>query len=130
MNRIVEIVAMTVGGLSLFLVAFVGFVSLSGRDVSEVAVLGKLFAAPTGGGEGPVAGEEHATEADHAPQDLSDAAVVEASLGDVLTVILDDGPVRGGTPSTVVDCSSFAGGVPRILREGAISATDIANALG
>ena len=62
--------------------------------------------------------------------DATTADLVAASLGDVLAVILDDGPVRGGTPSTVVDCSSFAGGVPRILREGAISATDIANALG
>ena len=50
MNRIVEIVAMAVGGLSLFLVAFVGFVSLSGRDVSQVAVLGKLFPAQEEGG--------------------------------------------------------------------------------
>jgi flagellar motility protein MotE (MotC chaperone) len=81
MNRIVEIVAMTVGGLSLFLVAFVGFVSLSGRDVSQVAVLGKLFPAPKEGGEEHVASEEHAAEAGDEPKDLSDAAVVEASLG-------------------------------------------------
>ena len=62
--------------------------------------------------------------------DATTAELVEASLGDVLAVILDDGPVRGGTPSTVVDCSSATGGVPRILREGAISAADITDALG
>lgn len=85
MNRLIEIGAMAVGGLSLFLVCFVGFVSLSGRDVREVAVIGKLFPAPPEGephGEAP-AGAEHAAEAgagEHA-QNLSDAAVIEASLG-------------------------------------------------
>ena len=37
--------------------------------------------------------------------DATTAQLVSASLGDVLALILDDGPVRGGTPSTVVDCS-------------------------
>ena len=58
----------------------------------------------------------------------TDAAVVERTLGGVLALILDDGPVRGGTASTVVDCSSVADS-PRVLREGAISAADIAAAL-
>ena len=59
--------------------------------------------------------------------DATNAQLVESSLGDVLAIILDDGPVRGGTPSTVVDCSSA--GEPRILREGAISAQRISAAL-
>ena len=58
----------------------------------------------------------------------TDAAVVERTLGDVLALIVDDGPVAGGTASTVVDCSSAAGS-PRVLREGAISAADITAAL-
>lgn len=58
----------------------------------------------------------------------TDAAVVERTLGDVLALIVDDGPVRGGTASTVVDCSSAAD-APRVLREGAISTADIAAAL-
>ena len=58
----------------------------------------------------------------------TDAAVVERTLGDVLALIVDDGPVRGGTASTVVDCSSAAD-APVVLREGAISAADIAAAL-
>jgi tRNA threonylcarbamoyl adenosine modification protein (Sua5/YciO/YrdC/YwlC family) len=61
--------------------------------------------------------------------DATTAELVAASLGDELSLIIDDGPVRGGTPSTVVDCSSAVAGVPRILREGAISAADIAEAL-
>jgi hypothetical protein len=48
MNRLIEIAVMAIGGLSLFLVAFVGFASLSGKDVSQVAVIGKLFPAPPG----------------------------------------------------------------------------------
>ena len=61
--------------------------------------------------------------------DATTAQRVADTLGPELAVIIDDGPVRGGTPSTVVDCSSAAGGVPRILREGAITAAEIAAAL-
>jgi L-threonylcarbamoyladenylate synthase len=58
----------------------------------------------------------------------TNAGLVEKTLGDLLAVIIDDGPVRGGTSSTVVDCSDAAV-PPRILREGAISAVDITAAL-
>ncbi len=60
--------------------------------------------------------------------DATTAELVESALGEELALIVDDGPVRGGTPSTVVDCSDPAV-PPRILREGAISAADIAAAL-
>ena len=53
--------------------------------------------------------------------DATTAQRVEESLGDDLALILDDGPVRGGVPSTVVDCSD-PDSPPRVLREGAISA--------
>jgi tRNA threonylcarbamoyl adenosine modification protein (Sua5/YciO/YrdC/YwlC family) len=60
--------------------------------------------------------------------DATSAERVDQSLGDVVSLIVDDGPVRGGTPSTVVDCSSeFA--PPSILREGAIAAERITDAL-
>ena len=83
MNRIIEIAAMAIGGLSLFLVAFVGFASLSGKDMSQVAVIGKLFPAPD---EGEGHGGETAEPAQAEPvakheKSLSDAAVLEASLG-------------------------------------------------
>ncbi len=61
--------------------------------------------------------------------DATTAQRVAETLGREVELIIDDGPVRGGTPSTVVDCSSAVGGVPRILREGAISAAAIAAAL-
>jgi len=90
MNKIIEMVALAVGGLSLFLVAFVGFASMSGRDVSMIAVIGKLFPAPAeDGGHGNASGEhasaagaegEHGEEGGHT-ESLSDSAVIEASLG-------------------------------------------------
>jgi tRNA threonylcarbamoyl adenosine modification protein (Sua5/YciO/YrdC/YwlC family) len=60
--------------------------------------------------------------------DATTAQRVVDSLGDEVALIVDDGPVRGGTPSTVVDCSD-PGAWPRVLREGAIPAADIAEAL-
>jgi L-threonylcarbamoyladenylate synthase len=60
--------------------------------------------------------------------DATTAARVEATLGQELALIVDDGPVRGGVPSTVVDCSDPAA-PPRVLREGAIPAAAIAAAL-
>jgi uncharacterized protein (DUF3084 family) len=77
MNRILEIFALAVGGVSLFTVALVGFTNLAGKDLSQVAVIGKLFPAP------PVeeAHEESAPVPAEGSAELSDAAVVEASLG-------------------------------------------------
>jgi L-threonylcarbamoyladenylate synthase len=56
----------------------------------------------------------------------ADAPGVLAQLGERVDLILDGGPARGGVPSTVVDCS---GETPRILRAGAIVATDLSAAL-
>jgi L-threonylcarbamoyladenylate synthase len=55
-----------------------------------------------------------------------DADAVEAALGGTVTLILDGGPSPGGTPSTVIDCSS---GPPRLLRSGAIAPAVLAAAL-
>jgi len=84
MNKIIEIIAMAVGGLSLFLVAFVGFASMSGRDVSQVALIGRLFPAPAPAGEPAEGGEASGAQPDDEGEratTLSDSAVVEASLG-------------------------------------------------
>jgi L-threonylcarbamoyladenylate synthase len=56
--------------------------------------------------------------------DATTAALVVAQLGDAVALVIDDGPVRGGIPSTVVDCSDLSAR-PRILREGAIPAAEI-----
>ncbi len=49
-----------------------------------------------------------------------------AYLGDVVGLVVDDGPVRGGISSSVVSC--LPGERPVVLREGAISAADIGSA--
>jgi L-threonylcarbamoyladenylate synthase len=62
-----------------------------------------------------ISGEPDATTADR----------VAAYFGDELALLIDDGPVRGGVPSTVVDCSD-PDRAPVVLREGSISAAEIA----
>lgn len=54
--------------------------------------------------------------------EASDAMEILDQLGEVIDLILDGGPARGGSPSTVVDCSRPGA---RILREGAIAAASI-----
>lgn len=58
----------------------------------------------------------------------TDASMVGSYFGEEISLIVDDGPVRGGLASTVVDCSD-PGASPKILREGAISSGRIAAAL-
>jgi len=52
---------------------------------------------------------------------------VHADLGDDVDLIVDGGPARIGIESTIVD---LTGKVPTILRQGAIGATALADALG
>ena len=55
--------------------------------------------------------------------DATSAAAVVASLGEQVALVVDDGPVRGGVPSTVVAC--LADGELQILRAGAITEADV-----
>lgn len=54
------------------------------------------------------------------------AAQAREQLGDAVSVYLDGGPATIGTASTIVDLS---GARPRILRQGAVPAADIAGVL-
>ena len=45
MGKFVEILAMTLGGISLFAVCFLGFAITSGKTLEEVPVLGSLVAS-------------------------------------------------------------------------------------
>jgi tRNA threonylcarbamoyl adenosine modification protein (Sua5/YciO/YrdC/YwlC family) len=63
-----------------------------------------------------LSGEPAATDADEA----------ERMLGDAVEVVLDDGPSPGGDASTIIDCT---GTRPRLLREGAITAAELAPVL-
>jgi tRNA threonylcarbamoyl adenosine modification protein (Sua5/YciO/YrdC/YwlC family) len=58
------------------------------------------------------------------------AQMVIDALGEVVGLVVDDGPVRGGVASTVVDCSGSAAPAPVVLREGAISSSQVFAALG
>lgn len=58
--------------------------------------------------------------------DATTAEEVVAQLRGRIALVLDGGPTPGGMPSTVVDCT--AGGI-RILREGAISESEIDRAI-
>lgn len=55
--------------------------------------------------------------------DSTTAQQVVASVGDEVALVLDDGPVKGGVPSTVVAC--LADGEIQILRAGAITEADV-----
>ncbi len=59
------------------------------------------------------------------PNSLTAAAVL-AQLAGRIDLIIDGGPVPGGVPSTVVDCTTAD---PTILREGPITAVDLEEAL-
>ena len=55
------------------------------------------------------------------------AAHVRDDLGDAVDLIVDGGPARVGVESTIVD---LTGGVPAVLRAGAITASQLGAALG
>ncbi len=76
MNRSIEIAVTAVGGLCLFVVAFLGFAKMSGVPMSKVAVLGQLFEAATS--KEP---ENVAPEVSVDPPRATSKQVIEASLG-------------------------------------------------
>ena len=59
-------------------------------------------------------------------REAGDAAEILAQLGNGIDLILDGGPARGGSASTVVDCS---GERPVVLRDGAIPIARLAEIL-
>jgi len=80
-------------------------------DPAALDLLGRT--GPLAVSSANVTGEPAATDADAA----------ELMLGESVAVILDGGPSSGSAASTIVDCT---GDRPRILREGAISAEELA----
>ncbi|MEX1254448.1 MAG: L-threonylcarbamoyladenylate synthase [Dehalococcoidia bacterium] len=52
---------------------------------------------------------------------------VRAQLGDSVDLVIDGGRCPGGSPSTVVDCTTDP---PRLIREGAISREELVRAAG
>ncbi|MBA3369708.1 MAG: threonylcarbamoyl-AMP synthase [Geodermatophilaceae bacterium] len=64
---------------------------------------------------GPL-GVSSANRSGHPPARTADEAI--EALGDLVAVVLDDGPRSDGEPSTIVDCTVDP---PRVLRVGAVS---------
>jgi L-threonylcarbamoyladenylate synthase len=84
------------------------------HDPAALELLGRT--GPLAVSSANVTGQPAATDADEA----------ERMLGESVEVILDGGPSSGALASTIVDCT---GSRPRILREGAISAAELAPVL-
>jgi L-threonylcarbamoyladenylate synthase len=71
----------------------------------------------------PVTGTSANRSGGRPPSSAMEAAF---HLGDLVALVIDGGPARGGVESTVVDVS---GDAPVILREGAVSRDDIEEAI-
>ena len=61
-------------------------------------------------------------------RDPRSAQEVAFQLGDMVALVIDGGPVRSGTASTVVDVTAEGG--PTILRQGGVTREEIEQALG
>ncbi len=77
----------------------------------------RLLSSPITGTSANIAG---------GPEPLT-AEDVREQLGDSIDYVIDGGQTRGGTPSTVVDCTVEP---PRIVRAGAISREELVRAAG
>lgn len=79
MSKLIEFAAMALGGLSLLAVSFVAFTMVSGTDMRDVAVIGKLL--PQVETDGEPAGEPASNDRLPDPPKRTDQQLVEASLG-------------------------------------------------
>jgi len=97
MSRGIELIVMGLGGLSLFLVAFLGFAAMSGTPLSEVAVIGPMF-APEEQEPPEEPGKEFATPGTAL---ATEKQIVEANMG-----ILGAFPLE--SPFTAAELQSLA----------------------
>lgn len=89
---------MALGGISLFLVCFLGFAAMGGVPVHEVAVIGKFFPAPPEDAPRPL----DESQAPPIPQFESDEEVLSASMGVLHTWKLD-APFTGEELKSLAD---------------------------
>jgi L-threonylcarbamoyladenylate synthase len=71
----------------------------------------------------PITGTSANRSGARAPRSAQEAAL---QLGDMVSLVIDGGPAKGGIESTVVDITDG----PRVLREGAVSKEALEEALG
>lgn len=79
MNRIIEYVAMALGGLSLFAVCFMGFAVMAGKPVNSLPVVGSFFEAPDLNEEDPSTTAQATPTTP--PRQRKDEDIVHSSLG-------------------------------------------------
>jgi len=78
MTKGIELLVMGLGGLSLFVCAFLGFAAMSGTPLSELAVIGPVFNEESGAADGL----QELSEEDGSKQLISTTKqVVEANMG-------------------------------------------------
>jgi L-threonylcarbamoyladenylate synthase len=73
----------------------------------------------------PVTGTSANRAGGRSPMTAQEAAM---SLGDLVTFVIDGGPVRSRVESTIVDLTAEGG--PKVLREGAISREELQKVMG
>jgi L-threonylcarbamoyladenylate synthase len=73
----------------------------------------------------PITGTSANRSGGRAPRSAQEVAF---QLGEMVALVIDGGPTRGGTESTVIDVTAEGG--PRILREGAVSREELEQATG
>lgn len=99
MNKPTELAVLAVGGVSFFAVAFIGFAALSGAPLSELALVGPLFAGepqPEPASEAPATAPAPLA----APREGKQA--LQANLG-VLAAFTLEAPFRGRELQQLVD---------------------------
>ena len=88
----------------------------TGDRTVAVRVPGHAFVRELALGAGTLLTSTSANRTGEPPAETAQAVI--AALGDAVDLVIDGGPTPGGKPSTIAD---LRGGVPRLLREGAVA---------
>ncbi len=84
MSKVIEIIALVLGGLSLFSVCFLGFAVAGGKSASEIPVVGSMFEQPApepAEDEGEAKSSDPANSAAAPRARRNDRDVIEAGIG-------------------------------------------------
>jgi len=81
MNKSIEIAALVLGGLSLFMVCFTGFAALSGKPLSQLPVVGSLFEVEPADPAASPSKTREPVESAASARRQTDHEVLESNLG-------------------------------------------------
>jgi len=102
LNKIIEVTAFAVGGVSLFLVSFLVFALAAGVSAHEVALLGGMFPEPEPTPEVAEAGEDETEEGRTVLQPKTPDELVQSILGNLPTLTAAT-PYQGGEVERIVN---------------------------